>query len=83
MRAKMGALVIATANMICGRPRSSQATMPMASRIPGMLRRTSTKRIRTVSTLPPRPPARAPMPPPMNRPMITDATPATRLTRAP
>ena len=41
MRAKIGAFVIATANMICRRPRPSQATMPIASRMPGIARNTS------------------------------------------
>ena len=83
MRAKIGALTIATANMICGMPRSSQATMPIASRMPGIASRTSVTRISTASTLPPRPPASAPMITPMMRPMTTDATPAMRLTWAP
>ena len=41
MRAKIGALVIATANMIWSRPLPSQATMPIASRIPGIASKTS------------------------------------------
>ena len=57
MRAKIGTLTMATANMIWGRPRSSQATMPIASRMPGIASMTSTTRIRTESTLPPMPPA--------------------------
>ena len=57
MRAKIGTLTMATANMICGSPRPSQATIPMASRMPGIASMTSTTRIRTESTLPPMPPA--------------------------
>src|SRR3990172_5400223 len=52
-RAKIGALVTATAIVIWGSPRSSHATMPMASRMPGMASRTSTTRIRTLSARPP------------------------------
>ena len=36
MRAKIGALAMATASMICGRPRPSHATIPIASRMPGI-----------------------------------------------
>ena len=71
IRAKIGAFVTATANMICGRPRSSQTTMAMASRMPGIASSTSVIRIRTVSTRPPKAPATAPMVPPIARPMIT------------
>ena len=69
--------------MIWGSPRSSQTTTPIARRIPGIARRTSTIRIRTVSTRPPNAPATAPIVPPMVTPMITDMTPTTRLIRAP
>ena len=83
MRAKIGTLTTATAKTICGNPRPSQATIPIASRIPGIASMTSTTRIRTESTRPPMPPAAAPIAPPMKTPMITEAMPATRLTWAP
>ncbi len=83
MRAKIGTLTTATAKTICGNPRPSQATIPMASRIPGIASMTSTTRIRTESTRPPMPPAAAPIAPPMKTPMTTEAMPATRLTWAP
>ncbi len=41
MRAKIGAFAIATASMIWGRPLSSQATMPIARRMPGIASMTS------------------------------------------
>src|SRR3990172_5249815 len=82
-RAKIGALVTATAIVIWGSPRSSQATMPMASRMPGMASRTSTTRIRTLSARPPAAPAMAPTKPPMITPKMTEPSPTRRLIRAP
>ena len=58
---------MATANMIWSSPRSSQTTTPIASRMPGIASRTSTIRIRTVSTRPPNAPASAPIVPPIAR----------------
>jgi hypothetical protein len=42
IRAKIGAFVAATANMIWSKPRSSQTTIPIARRMPGIASRTST-----------------------------------------
>src|SRR6266511_778731 len=57
--------------------------MPIASRMPGTARSTSTTRISTLSTRPPAAPARAPTIPPIVRPMTTEITPTNRLIRAP
>ena len=65
MRAKISAFATATARMTWGRPWPSQATIPMASRMPGIARNTSMTRISTPSTLPPAAPAAAPTMPPM------------------
>ncbi len=83
IRAKIGAFVTATANMIWSNPRSSQTTIPIASRMPGIARRTSTIRMRTESTLPPNAPAIAPIVPPIVRAISTETTPTKRLIRAP
>ena len=61
-----------------GRPRSRS---PAGSRGRPAGRRSM--RIRTVSTLPPLPPASAPMVTPKTRPKATATTPTTRLSRAP
>src|ERR1035437_489208 len=82
-RAKIGAYETPTASMICTWPWPSQATIPIASRIPGTASRTSVMRIRTVSTLPPTPPASAPMVVPKMSPKATATTPTVRLIRAP
>ena len=57
--------------------------MPIASRIPGIDSRTSVERMSTASTLPPIPPAAAPMMTPKNSAMITATTPTWRLIWAP
>ena len=49
--------------------------MPMASRMPGMARNTSTKRIRKASTCRRQPPASAPITPPSSTAMTTEQKP--------
>ena len=76
---RSGRSTIATANMIWGSPRSSQATMPIASRMPGIASMTSTTRIRTASTLPPSAAGeRSDRRRPISTPMTTAVTPATQ-----
>src|SRR5450756_362728 len=72
-----------TASMIWIWPWPSHATMPIASRMPGTASSTSVIRMRRASTLPPAPPAIAPITVPKARPTSTATTPTVRLMRAP
>ena len=61
----------------------SRVTRPMATMSPGMASMASIARMRTVSTHPPRPPARAPTTTPRATPSATEANPMRREYRAP
>ncbi len=83
MRAKLGALVTATASMICQRPCPSQATMAIAIRMPGSESSTSTIRMTMLSATRPPMADKTPSGTPRASPITTEQTEIPRLSRAP